>query len=227
MRAPGTQLRPANAVMILLPIIANLLWTRWRLPSVMNRNALFLITLLSFLSSTMLSACAVVPPLGEGLTPDFRLRGKIGVSDQSPSGESFSASFDWIQAGDAFAIELWGPLGQGRTRLAGDDEVLTVTDARGATLAGESPEALMQQHLGWSAPVNVLRYWIRGRLAPGSRANAVDRDAAGRLTGFKQLGWAVELSRWRESAAGPVPGRIRATRHGRRITVLCKEWLSD
>ena len=187
----------------------------------MNRNTLFLITLLSL---TMLSACTVVAPLGEGLTADFRLRGKIGVRDQSSSGGSFSASFDWIQAGDAFAIELWGPLGQGRTRLTGDAETLTVTDASGVTLAGESPEALMQQHLGWSAPVNVLRYWIRGRLAPGWRANAVDRDATGHLTAFEQLGWAVELSRWRESAAGPVPGRIRATRDDRRITVVCKEW---
>ena len=190
----------------------------------MSRNALFLIVLLL---STMLSACAVVSPLGEDLAADFRLRGKIGVRDQSPTGGSFSASFDWIQAGDAFAIELWGPLGQGRTRLTGDDQTLTVTNARGVTLAGESPEALMQEHLGWSAPVNVLQYWVRGRLAPGWRANGLDRDAEGNLAGFEQLGWAVELSRWQQSAAGPVPGRIRATRHGRRITVVCKEWLSD
>ena len=224
MRTPATQVRPTNAVMILLPIIANLPEQRLRPRSPMNRNALFLKVLLS---SMMLSGCAVVAPLGEGLAPDFRLRGKIGVRDQSPTGGSFSASFDWIQAGDAFAIELWGPLGQGRTRLAGDDETLTVTDSHGVTLAGESPEALMQQHLGWSAPVSVLRHWIRGRLAPGSEANAVHRGAAGHLTGFEQLGWAVELSRWQQSAAGPVPGRVRATRDDRRITVLCREWLSD
>lgn len=210
--------------MIRLPIIANLPEQRLRPQSAMSRNALFLIVLLL---STMLSACAVVSPLGEDLAADFRLRGKIGVRDQSPTGGSFSASFDWIQAGDAFAIELWGPLGQGRTRLTGDDQTLTVTNARGVTLAGESPEALMQEHLGWSAPVNVLQYWVRGRLAPGWRANGLDRDAEGNLAGFEQLGWAVELSRWQQSAAGPVPGRIRATRHGRRITVVCKEWLSD
>ena len=226
MRTPGTQVRPANAAMILLPIIANLLGQRLRPRSAMNRNELFFIALLSLLSLTMLSACAVVPPLGEGLTPDFRLRGKIGVRDRSPDGGSFSASFDWIQAGDAFAIELWGPLGQGRTRLVGDDDMLTVTDAHGVTLAGES-QALMQEHLGWSAPVSVLRHWIRGRLAPGRRAKGLDRDAEGHLTGFEQLGWAVELSRWQQGAAGPVPGRIRATRDGRRITVVCKEWLSD
>ena len=227
MRTPGTQVRPANAAMILLPIIANLLGQGLPTLSAMHLNTLFSIALLSLLSLTMLSACAVVPPLGEGLAPDFRLRGKIGVRDQSPTGGSFSASFDWIQAGDVFAIELWGPLGQGRTRLAGDDETMTVTDPRGVTLAGESPEALMQEHLGWSAPVNVLQYWVRGRLAPGWRATGVDRDAQGHLTGFKQLGWAVELSRWQQSAAGPVPGRIRATRDSRRITVVCKEWLSN
>lgn len=167
-----------------------------------------------------------MPPLGEDLEADFRLRGKIGVRGQSSTGRAFSASFDWIQAGDAFAIELWGPFGQGRTRLTGDHETLTVTDAHGVTLAGESPEAIMEAHLGWLAPVTVLQHWIRGRLAPGRRANALDRDADGHLTRFKQLGWTVELSRWRESVAGPVPGRIRATRDGRRITVVCKEWLS-
>ncbi|MDE0659810.1 MAG: lipoprotein insertase outer membrane protein LolB [Gammaproteobacteria bacterium] len=190
----------------------------------MHRNTLFLIILLP---STLLSACAVLPPLGDGLAADFRLRGKIGVRDQSSPAGSFSASFDWIQAGDAFAIELWGPLGQGRTRLTGDDEALTVTDAHGVTLAGKSPEALMQEHLGWSAPVHVLQYWIRGRLAPGQNATALERDADGHLTRFEQLGWAVELSRWRQSAAGTFPSRVRATRHDRRITVVCKEWLSD
>lgn len=187
----------------------------------MNRKILFLFTI-----CMIPSACAVVPPLGEGLQADFRLRGKIGVRDQSPTGQAFSASFDWVQAGDAFAIELWGPFGQGRTRLTGDGGMLKVTDAHGATLAGETPEALMEEHLGWSAPVSVLHHWIRGRLAPGRRATALDRDGDGHLTRFRQLGWTVELSRWRETVAGSVPGRIRATRHDRRITVVCKEWLS-
>ena len=187
----------------------------------MNRKILFILTLL------MITGCAVMPPLGEGLQAEFRLRGKIGILDQSPTGQAFSASFYWIQAGDAYAIELWGPFGQGRTRLAGDDRTVTVTDARGVTLAGDSPEALMEQHVGWSAPVEVLQHWIRGRLAPRGSADAQDRDADGHLTRFRQLGWTVELSRWRESGAGPVPGRIRATRHGRRITIICREWLSN
>ena len=110
--------------MILLPIIANLTPRCLRRRAMMNRNILFLIALSV---STLLSACAVLPPLGEGLAADFRVRGKIGVHDQSSAAGSFSASFDWIQAGDAFAIELWGPLGQGRTRLTGDAKAVTVT----------------------------------------------------------------------------------------------------
>ena len=186
------------------------------------RNILFLFTLYG---ATALSGCAVAPPLGEGLAADFRLRGKIGVRDDTGNGTAFSASFDWVQAGSAYAIELWGPFGQGRTRLDGDDSTLTVTDGRGAVLAGESPQALMREHLGWSAPVNVLQHWIRGRPAPGHRANVLDLDADGRAKRFEQLGWTVELSRWRDSVAGPVPGRVRATRQDRRITIVCKEWL--
>ena len=188
----------------------------------MTRNILFILAL--FLTFT-LSSCTVLAPLEEGLDADFRLRGKIGVVDPSSAQGAFSASFDWVQAGNAFAIELWGPLGQGRTRLAGDDRTLTVTDSRGTTLAAETPQAMMQEHLGWSAPVAVLQHWIRGRLAPGNPAGALQRDADGRLTRFRQLGWTVELSGWQDNAAGPVPGRLRATRQGRRITVVCKEWL--
>ena len=208
--------------MIILRIISNLATQRFRGLPVTDRNILFsLILILALIAS----ACATAPPLGEDLAADFRLRGKIGVRDASTTGGAFSASFDWIQAGDAFAIELWGAFGQGRTRLTGDDGTLTVTDARGVTWAGETPEALMREHLGWSAPVSVLQYWIHGQLAPGYRANGLDRDPDGRLVRFRQLGWTVELTKWRESHTGPVPGRVRATRDGRRITVVCKEWL--
>lgn len=175
--------------------------------------------------ATVLSACAVAPPLGEHLSADFRLRGKIGIRDDTGAGTAFSASFDWIQAKSTYAIELWGPLGQGRTRLNGDNDTLTVTDGRGVMVVGDTPEALMREHLGWSAPVNVLHHWIRGRPAPGYRAAVSDRDPAGRLTRFEQLGWIVELSRWQDSVTGFVPGRVRATRQGRRITIVCKEWL--
>ncbi|MDE0419728.1 MAG: lipoprotein insertase outer membrane protein LolB [Gammaproteobacteria bacterium] len=159
-----------------------------------------------------------------GPDADFRLRGKIGVRYGNDVRRGFSATFDWVQAGDGYVIELWGPLGQGRTRLTGDGGRLTVTDGSGSSLTDVDPEALMEAQLGWSAPVDVLRHWILGRPAPDHGVDASLRDADGNLARFEQLDWIVDLSRWRSTASRRLPGKVTATREHRRITVICHEW---
>ena len=174
------------------------------------------------LAGVLVSGCTVARPAGDAADTDFRLRGKIAV--RGPS-DAFSASFDWIQTGEAFDIELWGPLGQGRIHLRGDATRLTVTDARGATTSGIGAEPLMASTLGWSLPISALPYWVRGRHDPRNVVAGEYRAADGTLAAFQQLGWTVELSRWRESALGPVPARVVATQRQRRIVIVCKEWL--
>lgn len=168
-------------------------------------------------------ACVPLQPRLDGLTDfDFRVRGRIGGRSGD---EGFSASFDWRQAGDRFAIELWGVLGQGRTRLLGDGRAVRVVDARGQVQEAATVDALMLRALGWRAPVGALRHWVRGRLADAP-ADAVERDAHGRLIRFAQLGWTVELRGWRHTAAGEAPAKIVAKSGGRRVTVACKEWFA-
>ena len=174
------------------------------------------------LVGAVVSACTVARLPESVADADFRLRGKIAV--RGP-GDSFSASFDWIQTGATFDIELWGPLGQGRVRLRGDGRRLTVTDARGATTSGISAEPFMASALGWSVPISALPFWVRGRYDPGSPVGERRRAADGTLASFEQLGWTVEVSRWGESAVGPVPGRVVAVQRERRIVIACKEWL--
>jgi len=180
----------------------------------------------------LVSGCRSLGPLDAGLDADFRLRGKIGVrgvggSESTGGGAAFSASFDWVQAGDAYRIELWGPFGQGRVRLTGGSRGVTITDARGRSVSEAAPEALMERELGWSAPVDALRHWVRGNPAPGHAVTGSERGNGERLARFEQRGWVVELSRWRDHEAGEMPGRIVATQPGRRVTVVCKEWLTD
>ena len=152
---------------------------------------------------------------------DFRIQGRIAVRGAS---EAFSASFDWRQAGDHYEIEFWGPLGQGRMRVSGDAATARVTDARGRITGNVRPQTLLQRELGWSAPLDALRYWVRGQHDPAAAVHAERHDADGRPAGFEQFGWAVELSRWRTVAAGAVPAKIVATRGDNRIALVCREW---
>lgn len=152
---------------------------------------------------------------------DFRLRGRIGARVDE---ESFSASFDWQQAGDRFAIEFWGLMGQGRTLLLGDGRRVRIVDARGQVVeAADDVDALMMRVLGWRAPIAALRDWVRGRIAPGP-ANRLAHDVHGRPTRFEQRGWTVELRGWRSAAVGEVPAKVIARKGATRITIIGKEW---
>ena len=191
-----------------------------------SRNCLFS----GLIFAVLIAGCRTLTPLDAGLDADFRLRGKIGVRQMDGSagannGGAFSASFDWVQAGDAYRIELWGPFGQGRMRLAGDSRGVTITDARGRSVSEAAPEVLMERELGWSAPVDALRHWVRGSPAPGHAVSKPEREDDERLVRFEQRGWVVELSRWRNHDTGWLPGRVVATQSGRRVTVVCREWL--
>ena len=154
---------------------------------------------------------------------DFRLRGRVGVRSGD---EAFSANFDWQQAGERYRIAFWGPLGQGRALIEGDDLSASLRDGAGSVVSGTDLGALLEQALGWAAPVSALRHWVRGSPAPALPASAEQRDDVGNLAGFEQSGWTVRLSRWRETAIGTAPGRVvaQARAEQRTVTVVCKEW---
>ncbi len=157
---------------------------------------------------------------------DFRLRGKIAVrTDQG----AFSASFDWRQARRRYAIDLWGPLGQGHVRLRGEGSTLSVTDRHGETLHSANAIGLMEDALGWSVPITALRHWVRGRYDPSTPARPATEEnhAEDGQHEFEQMGWSVRALRWRDTAIGPAPGKVIAVQNGRRIVLVCRAWSLD
>ena len=171
------------------------------------------------------SACTSLRPAPAGWTDlDFRVRGRIGGRSAN---EAFSASFDWRQADSRFAVDLWGTLGQGHTRIISDGRRTQVVDAQGTQVAGGDLDTLMDRALGWRVPVQALRHWVVGEPAPDGRDGApaqVRRDDRGRPATLRQHGWRVEFSDWRQTFLGEVPGKIVAERGHHRFTVLCREW---
>lgn len=168
--------------------------------SAFNRNCLVFHGLLLML----VAGCATwrTPEPAEG---GFVSRGKLGVVAGQ---ESFSARYLWQQDGAAFVIDLWGPFGQGRVQLAGDGALLELRQGDGTVVDRGPPTLVMERHLGWSLPLSVLPQWVRGNPAPGRRVSHREFDGDGRLAAFRQLGWTVELERYRpvaESASTPAP----------------------
>ena len=170
----------------------------------------------------LLVGCVPTRPLATGWTDfDFHVRGRIGGRSAH---EAFSASFDWRQAEERFAVELWGMLGQGRTRILSDGRRALVINARGQVLRDDNLDDLMARALGWHAPVLALRHWVRGMAAPRGALEAVAHDEQGRLARFTQFGWAVELRGWQDTPVGETPRKIIAQRGNYRVVVVSKEW---
>ncbi len=145
------------------------------------------------------------------------MEGKVGVAE---AGRAYSAQFAWTQQGAKFTVDLWGPLGQGGTRLRGDRRGLLITNAKGQVLAEGEPQALMQEHLGWSLPLNLLLDWLHGRPAASPPASARTSGPDGRLTGFHQQGWRVRFEGFQPYQGGLAPSRITAEKPGARVRVL-------
>lgn len=118
-----------------------------------------------------------------------------------------SAHFRWLHEGDRFQMELWGPLGSGRTLIAGTSEFAKIT--QGKTLIDKGrPLEIMQRRLGWSAPIDVFPHWIKGNVADSEPIQSSANDAQGRIMHFEQLGWLVSFSDYMTFQDASAPRRI-------------------
>ena len=181
----------------------------------------------------LLSACATAPPsqpLAESPWParqaalsalqDWGLSGRIGVIKAA---EGWHANLHWTQQGQRYAIELIGPLGQGRLRIEGDGQGVVAHTADGQTLRAPDPEALLEQAAGVRIPVGGLVYWIRGLPDPALGSEMVG-DAAGRLTHLEQDGWAIDYTDYEAVAALDLPTGIRARQGEVQVKLAIREW---
>ncbi len=145
---------------------------------------------------------------------DFAIEGKLAV--RSIQGQH-AARFRWLQDGEHYRIELWGPLGQGRTILEGDGRRLRILDAGGKALESGNVRRVMVKRLGWYLPLEALPEWVLGGPIANTPVERSEVDSRGRLTGFEQLGWTLAFGYELES---PVPRRISAVNGDYRVILV-------
>ena len=163
----------------------------------------------------LLTGCQSLGP-APSANHEFAIEGKIAV--RSLQGQH-SARFRWQQDGPRYRIELWGPLGQGRTILEGDGRRLRILDPGGKVLASGPVRAVMQQRLGWYLPLESLPEWVLGSPMANLPVEDSETDSAGRFTGFRQLGWTLGYS---YQADAPEPRRIAATMDDYRVILVIR-----
>jgi outer membrane lipoprotein LolB len=151
---------------------------------------------------------------------DWRVIGRIGVTSEQ---EGWHAGLYWNQRGSAYAINLIGPLGQGRVRIWGDGRSVSVQTADGRVLSAADPEQLLAATMDMRLPVSGLIYWIRGLPDPNQQSELTG-DKAGRLIRLEQNGWMIDYLRYEQIAGLELPTRIRARQNDLTVQLVVSRW---
>lgn len=146
----------------------------------------------------------------------------IGKAGLRTSQESTSANLDWSQHPHYYRMLISGPFGSGRNLLEGREGRFTLSNAEGRFVA-ETPEALMQEQLGWSLPVSSLADWIRGLPAEHSDYR-LDQDEQGFPSRLEQDGWQIDYRDWVQAESLWLPRRLVMEYDDLRVTLVVTEW---
>lgn len=155
-----------------------------------------------------------------GAIDGWQISGKVGIRAPQDSG---SGTLFWLQRQDYYDIRLSGPLGRGAARLTGREGDILLEVANQGRYQAASPEALLEEQLGWRLPVSHLLWWVRGLPAPATRSQ-LTLDADSRLARLEQDGWAIAYSNYRQQDGYWLPGRLRLSAQDLDITLVIKDW---
>lgn len=183
----------------------------------------------------LLAGCATQPPPSEYnadawqqhrrlIAPldHWRAIAKLGI--RSPK-KNASARLDWIQRGGDYRIALSGPLGFGSALIEGNAEIAQMQHD-GKTLL-RSPDALLLQATGMALPVEAWHWWLRGIPMPDEQPiAALATNSLGQATTFIQRGWTLSFSRYKQTALGYLPTKIRGENAALRFKLVVAQWRS-
>lgn len=186
-----------------------------------------------------LTSCATVPPTStkqsvpqnESATWENRvgvlsniqnwdLKGLIAIRN---SRDAWSANWQWHQAPKGYNISLVGPLGSHSMQLTGTSTSVLLETSDGKKLKSTSPEALLEQQLGWRLPISNLYYWIRGLPVPGVAAEK-QFDSSNRLSVLVQQGWRIQYARYSSINHVNLPSKMILNNSALNVKIIINQW---
>ena len=156
------------------------------------------------------------------LLRSWSLHGTLAVR---PAGDDASrVTMRWRQSPDSYHVRFMGPLGVGLFEVEGTATAVEARFPDGRRASAASPEALLEQEIGWSVPLQGLRYWIVGAPVPNVAPSKMELDDLGRLALLEQAGWTVVYERYDTVDGLSLPERIRFSNASVDATVIVRRW---
>lgn len=157
----------------------------------------------------------------------FRNWFMLGTLAARTGREALRVSVRWRQTNDSYFVRFVGPLGVGLFEIEGSDAEVEARFPDGRRVRAASPESLLEKEIGWSVPLQGLRYWIVGAPSPDGTTSSMKFDDLGRLAHLEQAGWTVVYERYGALADLALPQRIRFTNDTVDATIVIRRWKAE
>lgn len=156
------------------------------------------------------------------LLRSWSLHGTLAV--RPTDGDASRVTMRWRQSPDSYLVRFMGPLGVGLFEVEGTATAVEARFPDGRRASAASPEALLEQEIGWSVPLQGLRYWIVGAPVPDGAPLKMELDDQGRLARLEQAGWTVVYERYGALDGLSLPERIRFSNESVDATIVVRRW---
>ena len=187
------------------------------------------------LGASLLAGCGILPELAPSdreaawrahasalsRFQSWTLHGSLAVRS---GGEASQVIMRWRQSHDSYFLRLTSPFGVGLLEIEGSAAGVEAKFAGGRRARAASPEALLEREVGWSVPLEALRYWVVGAAAPGDAPSRTELDSRGRLARLEQAGWTVIYERYGGLPDLALPDRIRFSNASVTAAVAVRRW---
>ncbi len=141
----------------------------------------------------------------------FAIDGRFSIVNSS---KNYYGNFTWDHDQTADKLSLNSPLGNSVAVISVESSMATLQTKDGV-YSGRDLDALLEQNIGFTLPINYLHYWVQGIPLPNY---PVDKNLT---SGFEQLGWNVEYLQWQDINH---PTIIQVSNNELRIKLLVSNW---
>lgn len=148
--------------------------------------------------------------------PTWQLRGRVAVRSAD---DAWSADLIWRHAVDGEHVDFNGPFAQRAASLHYRPGWIELSTADGARQTSEQPAVLLAEQLGWSIPLDALRYWVLAAPQPGLAAQSTPEPY-----GFDQAGWALRYENPQAYGAWVLPRKMTARSGAVVLKLVIDDW---
>ena len=159
-------------------------------------------------------------PAAQLVDDEFQVSGRISAKIGE---EGSSARIKWSHRADIDAVDIYAPMGSIIAVILVSPRTGAVLETKDQVYEASSVEELTKQVLGWSLPLNGLKYWARGRVNPQVAVDHVaPRDDQQRLTYLEQDGWKITFEQYAEGSM--LPRAMRLEFEDLKIRFVLDKW---